>query len=114
MNRQATQSNEQVMVNTSKFKLRDLEIKLKRINLDGSDSVLVTKELLDKLSTPGASGYDSDETVLYFPITEELPKKPKVVLMNKGKELIKPAKHLIRTHPSHGVFKISVHSVKCR
>ena len=74
-NRQATQADEHVTTDMPKFKLCDLEIKLNRIELDCSDSVLVTKELLDKPSTPRASGYDSDETVLYFPITEELPKK---------------------------------------
>ena len=76
--------------------------------------MIVTKEMLEKLSKPCVSGYDSDETVLYFPIKEELPIKPKVVLINKGTKLIKPAKHLIRAHPSKGGFKISVHGVKQR
>ena len=70
--------------------------------------------MLDNLPTPGASGYDSDETVLYFPMKEDLPKKPKEVLINKGTELTRPAKCLIRAHPSRCGFKILVHGIKWR
>ena len=72
--------------------------------------MIVTKEILENLSTKH-SGYDSDDTVIYFPVLNDLPKEPKEMLINKGTRLIKPIKHLIRAHPSRG-FTILVHGVK--
>ena len=65
---------------------RDLEKKLTRIDLNKGESVIVTKEMLEKLLTPKGSysGYKSDETVIYFPVVADLPKKLKEVLLNKG------------------------------
>ena len=101
--RQATWTEKPEMSNmtkTPKVALCDLKIKLNRIELDESGIMLMTKGMLDKLSTPRASGYNCEETVLYFPIVEDLLKEPKVVLINKSKELTKPAKCLMRVHPS--------------
>ena len=59
------------VMDTHKFALHDLKINLNRIELDESGSLTVKKEFLDKLPTPMTSGYDSDETVLYFPIIQK-------------------------------------------
>ena len=95
-------------------KLCDLKIKLTRIELDEKGAVEMTKELQEKIATPSKDNYESDKTVLYFPIKENLPRKPKVILVNRGKTLTKPAKHLIRAHPSRARFKISIYGVKHR
>ena len=68
--------------------------------------MIVTKEILENLSTKH-SGYDNNDTVIYFPVINDLPKKMKEVLISKGTRLVKPTKHLIRAHPSRGVHNIS-------
>ena len=57
--------------------------------------------------------YDSDKTVTYYPLFEELPKKVHEIELNLGiKAPKKPKRRLIKEHPLRGGFLISVHGVK--
>ena len=69
---QAIPAKKDEAIKTPNVKLWDLKIRLNKIELGESGTLLVTREMLDNLSTPGASGYDSD-----FPIKEDLPKNQK-------------------------------------
>ena len=81
--------------------------------------VKVTSEMLSKLpkSKYRSRGtvYDSDETVLYYPVDDDKPYKAQEVLLDEGINMsVKPKRWVIKAHPSCGGFSISVHGVRKR
>ena len=83
-------------IKTSNVKTRDLKIEINKLDINVSGTVIVTVEMLEKLpsSKHDASGYDSDKTVIYFPLKDNLPKQPREVLINQGVTAPKPLKRL--------------------
>ena len=113
--------------------LPNLQVKIKRLELNFRESIKVTKLMLAFLpeskykSSEATSGndsekiddnYDNDKTEIYYPTKEDKPTPKHALVPNKGIKVThfnKTKKCLIHAHPSWGSFKISVHGlVKCR
>ena len=67
------------------------------------------EEMLVKLPKPKYNlpepEYDSDETIAYYPVSEDLSKKAHEIVLNPGlKAPEKPKRRLIKVHPSRGGF----------
>ena len=88
-----------------------LKVNLIRLETDETGTVIMTKDSLEKLKSPN-DGYDSDETIIYYPGREVKPKKPKLLGEECGKLMPTVVKQLIRAHPSKTGFQISLHGIR--
>ena len=88
-----------------------LKVNLIRLETDETGTVIMTKDLLEKLKSPN-NGYDSDETIMYYPGREVKLKKPKLLGEECGKLMPTVAKWLIRAHPLKAGFQISLHGIR--
>ena len=87
---------------------RELVVKLKKLATDEKGNVIMTEELKQKVLS--ASGYDSDETIIYNLGGVIIPKSLKST--KQDTELRTVQAHKIRGHPSKSGFHISVHGIR--
>ena len=92
-------------------------IKVNKLDISINDTVKVTEEMLMRLPKSKYNlheySYDSDETIAYYPVSDDMPKKAHEVVLNPGlKAPDKPKRRLIKAHLSQGGFLMSVHGVK--
>ena len=101
-----TQHNESD--NQSRITRRELVVKLKKLAIDEKGNVIMTEELKQNMLL--ASGYNSEETIIYNPGEIILPKSPKVTKYATEPKASKARKTRRSTIKSG--FHISVHGIK--
>ena len=92
----------------SRIAKRELVVKLKKLAIDEKGNVIMTEEL--KQNVLSASGYNSDETIIYNPGGYIVPKSPTAT-----KHDTKPKAchaHKTRRCSSKSGFHISVHRIR--
>ena len=88
-------------------------INLHKLDLKNACSIKLSPELLKKLDDK--IDYDSDKTEDYWPMAEDHSTKFRGVLVNKPanvKYIKTSPKRIIRSKPSKGGFKYSIHGMK--
>ena len=92
---------------------KSVHINIHKLDLKNALSIKLSLELLKKLYDK--TDYDSDKREDYWPMAEDYSNKFKAVLVNKPaniKDIKIPLKRIIKSKPSKGGFKYSIHSVK--
>ena len=92
-------------------------IEVNKLDISINDTVKVMEEMLMKLPKSKYNhheyDYDSDETIAYYLVSNDMQKKAHKVVLNQGlKAPDKPKRRLIKAHSSWGGFSILVHGVK--
>ena len=87
---------------------RELVVKLKKLVTDEKGNVIMTEELKQKVLS--ASGYDSEETIIYNLGGVIIPKSPKSTKQDTKPRTVQARK--IRGHPSKSGFRISAHGIR--
>ena len=87
---------------------RELVVKLKKLATDEKENVIMTEEL--KQNVLSASGYDSDETIIYNPGGVIIPKSPTVTKHDTKPRACHARK--TRRRSSKSGFHISVHGIR--
>ena len=91
---------------------------LERLNLRKDETVKLTPETLKRFSKTGDDNdYNTDDTIDYWTPGNERKTPVCEIVVKKLTEVVKldqPKRHVIRSKPSKGRFKVSIHGVQKR